>query len=127
METVHHVHADDVAQAFMRAIVRRNIAVGESFHIVSPSAITLRGFAERMSAWFGRPADLGFLPWEQWKLTVSDKDAQSTWDHIAHSPNCSIAKARELLGYSPRYTSLEAVQEAVIALQANKVVVRPED
>jgi len=126
METVHHVHADDVAQAFMRAIVRRNIAVGESFHVVSPSAITLRGFAERMSAWFGRPVDLGFLPWEQWKLTVSDKDAQSTWDHIAHSPNCSIAKARELLDYSPRYTSLEAVQEAVIALQANKVVVRPE-
>jgi nucleoside-diphosphate-sugar epimerase len=36
-----------------------------------------------------------------------------TWDHIAHSPNCSIAKARTLLGYEPRYTSLQAVREAV--------------
>ena len=40
-----------------------------------------------------------------------------TWDHIAHSPNCSIAKAQRLLGYTPRYSSLEAVQEAVSAMQ----------
>ena len=25
-----------------------------------------------------------------------------TWDHIAHSPSVSIAKAERLLGYSPR-------------------------
>jgi nucleoside-diphosphate-sugar epimerase len=36
-----------------------------------------------------------------------------TWDHIAHSPNCSIAKARTLLGYEPHYSSLEAVRESL--------------
>lgn len=118
METVHHVHADDVAQAFLCAMTHRSVAIGESFHVVSPAALTLRGFAERMSTWFGRTASLSFLPWEQWKDTVSDKDSRSTWDHIAHSPNCSIAKAQRLLGYTPRYTSLEAVQEAVTAMQA---------
>ena len=117
METVHHVHADDVAQAFLCAISHRSVAIGESFHVVSPAALTLRGFAERMSAWFGHTASLTFLPWEQWKETVDEKDARFTWDHIAHSPNCSIAKARRLLGYAPRYTSLEAVQEAVTAMQ----------
>lgn len=122
METVHHVHADDVAQAFLQAIARRSVALGESFHVVSPSAITLRGFAERMAAWFGRPANLTLLPWEQWKATVSEKDARATWDHIAHSPNCSIAKARKLLGYAPRYTSLEAVQEAVTSMLASKTI-----
>jgi len=36
------------------------------------------------------------------------------WDQIAHSPNCSIAKVRRLLGYyQPRYSSLQAVREAV--------------
>ena len=40
-------------------------------------------------------------------------DAQATWEHVARSPNCSIAKAERLLGYRPRYTSLQAVQEAV--------------
>ena len=113
METVHHVHADDVAQAFWKAIDHWSSAVGESFHVVSPAALTLRGYAESVAAWFGRPANLSFLPWEQWRTTVSDDDAQKTWDHIAHSPNCSIAKVRRLLDYRPRYTSLQAVFESV--------------
>ena len=113
METVHHVHADDVAQAFERAMANWSAAVGESFHVVSPAALTLRGYAERMAAWFGREARLGYLPWEEWRKTVSEKEAAAAWDHIAHSPNGSIAKSRRLLGYEPRYTSLAAVQEAV--------------
>jgi nucleoside-diphosphate-sugar epimerase len=113
METVHHVHADDVAQSFIKAIENRNRAIGESFHIVSEQALTLRGYATAMAAWFGREAKLRFLPWDQWKDTVSKDEAAATWDHIAHSPNCSIEKARKLLNYSPRYTSLQAVQEAV--------------
>jgi nucleoside-diphosphate-sugar epimerase len=113
METVHHVHAGDVAQAFWKAIDHWSNAVGESLHVVSPAALTLRGYAESMAAWFGQPAHLRFVPWEGWRTTVADADAESTWDHIAHSPNCSIAKARRLLGYQPRYTSLQAVFEAV--------------
>jgi nucleoside-diphosphate-sugar epimerase len=113
METVHHVHADDVAQAFMQAIANRSNAVGESFHVVSPVALTLRGYAESMAAWFGEPARLEFLSWEQWRETLPPEQAAATWDHIAHSPNCSIAKAQRLLDYRPRYSSLQAVQEAV--------------
>jgi nucleoside-diphosphate-sugar epimerase len=113
LETVHHVHADDVAQAFEKAINNRSNAVGESFHAVSPKALTLRGYAAAMAAWFGKEARLKFLPWEEWKKTVTEKDADATWDHIAHSPNCSIEKARRLINYCPRYTSLQAVQESV--------------
>jgi len=117
LETVHHVHADDVAQAFMAALENWGSAVGESFHVVSPAALTLRGYAEAMAAWFGQPARLRFLPWEEWRKTVTEAEAQATWDHIAHSPNCSIAKAQRLLGYAPRYSSLQAVQEAVAWLR----------
>jgi nucleoside-diphosphate-sugar epimerase len=113
METVHHVHVDDVAQCFVKAIERRGEAVGESFHVVSPAALTLRGYAERVSAWFGRSAKLEFLPWEEWRQGATERDAAVTWDHIAHSPNCSIAKARTQLGYEPRYSSLEAVRESL--------------
>ena len=116
METLHHVHADDVAQAFELAVTNSDRAVGESFHICSPAAMTLRGYAEAMAAHFGRPARLGFLPWEEWRTTVTDAQAAITLDHIAHSPNASIAKARQRLGYAPRYTSLEAVIESVAAL-----------
>jgi nucleoside-diphosphate-sugar epimerase len=122
METVHHVHADDVARAFLLAMARRNSAMAEAFHIVSPAAITLRGFAQRMAQWFGNEARTEFLPWAEWKQIVSERDAQHTWDHIAHSPNCSISKAQQLLGYQPRYSSLEAVQEAVADMQRRGVL-----
>lgn len=113
LETVHHVHADDVAQIFMRALARRSTAVGESFHVVSPAALSLRGYAEAVAGWFGREARLRFLPWEEWRKDVSEEEAAATWDHIAHSPCCGIAKAERLLDYRPRYTSLQAVYESV--------------
>ena len=113
METVHHVHADDVAQCFVKAIEHRSAALGQAFHVVSPAATTLQGYAERVSAWFGHPAQLQFLSWEEWRQGVTERDAAVTWDHITHSPNCSIAKARTLLGYEPRYSSLEAVRESL--------------
>lgn len=118
METVHHVHADDVAQAFMKAIASRATAIGESFHVVSPAALTLRGYAEAVFAWFNREPKLRFLPFEQWRASVPAQDADYTWDHIAHSPNCSIAKAARLLDYRPRYSSLQAVLESVNGLIA---------
>ena len=113
METLHHVHADDVAQAFMNTIDNRQHSIGESFHIVSEQALTLRGFAMAMATWYGQEAKLSFLPWQEWEKTVSQRDAELTWDHIVHSPNGSIEKAKKLLNYNPRYTSLQAVQEAM--------------
>ena len=113
METLHHVHADDVAQSFMQAMANRSVSIGEAFHVVSPAALTLRGYAESVALWFGQTANLRFLPWVEWQKTVSDEYAAQTWDHIAHSPNASIAKAQRCLHYHPRYTSLEAIYESV--------------
>jgi len=121
-ETVHHVHADDVAQAFIHAMQFRANALVESFHVVSPAALSLRGYAESMAAWFGQTAQLRFLPWEEWKTTVTATEAAATWDHIAHSPCSSIAKAERLLDYRPRYTSLQAVQESVTWLIEHKII-----
>src|SRR5205807_1895255 len=87
-------------------------AIAENFHAVSSAALTLRGYAERMACWFGRKPRLKFLPWEEWRVNFSEKDAAVTLDHIAHSPNCSIEKARSLLAYAPEYSSLDAVQES---------------
>jgi nucleoside-diphosphate-sugar epimerase len=67
LETMHHVHADDVAQAFMQSLDNWSQAVGESFHVVSPAALSMRGYAESVAAWFGKRAQLRFLPWEEWK------------------------------------------------------------
>ncbi len=115
-ETVHHVHADDVAQAFELSVARPAAALGESFHVVSPAALTLWGFAAVAASWFGKEAQVRFLPWEEWRRSVAEKDAQVTWGHIFRSPNCSIEKARWRLGYKPRYRSADAVREALFRL-----------
>ena len=113
LETVHHVHADDVAQAFMQALAHWSTAIGEGFHVVSPAAVTLRGYAETVAGWFGQEARLRYLPWETWCTTVGAEEARATGEHIARSPNCSIDKARRLLDYQPRYSSFQAVYESV--------------
>jgi nucleoside-diphosphate-sugar epimerase len=122
METVQHVHADDVARLFMAALANPAGAVGENFHSVATTALTLRGYAEAVSSWFGHEARLAYLPWERWRDTVSEQDAQATYDHIAHSPHCSMEKARRLLGHRPRYTPLEAIGEAVDWLVGQGIV-----
>lgn len=113
LETVHHVHAEDVAQAFFKSMINWSTSIGESFHVVSPAALSLRGYAEAVAGWFGQEAYLKYLPWEEFKRVSSVEDAESTWDHIAHSPNCSIEKARRTIDYQPRYSSLQAVKEAL--------------
>jgi len=113
-ETLHHVHADDVAQAFENAIAHRANAIGNSFHVCSPAALSMIGYAESVAGWYGREARIRFLPWEEWRQGVSEKEAGITWDHIARSPNYSIEKARRLLNYQPRYRSLDAIRESLM-------------
>ena len=76
-----------------------------------------------MAGWFGKSERLKFLAWNDWRKTVNPQDASLTWDHIAHSPNCSIAKAERLLDYRPRYTSLEAIHETLMWLIAQRNLV----
>ena len=122
-ETVHHVHADDVAQIFQQAILHRNQAVGESFHAVSPQAMSLAGFAEAMYQWFGKTPNVRFLPWKEWCEHVQEESAiQATYGHLLHSNVCSIEKSVRLIGYRPRYTSLQAVCECVGKMIEDKVI-----
>lgn len=54
LETVHHVHADDIAQWIIRAIENRAATVGEVFNTVTDQAVTLRGTRRRSIAGSGR-------------------------------------------------------------------------
>ena len=113
LETVHHVHADDIAALIMAAMENWRQSTGESFHAVSEQATTLRGFAEAMYRWFGHEPSLAYQPYETWSKGQSSEDAKATWEHLARSPNCSMQKAHRILGFKPHYESIEAVQQSV--------------
>jgi nucleoside-diphosphate-sugar epimerase len=119
LEMLHHVHADDVAQWIICAIDQRAASIGEVFNTVSSQALTLRGYAEAMYRWFGHEPRLSFAPFAQWKLGLEKSDAESSSGHIMRSSCVSIEKSRQRLGYNPRFSSLEAVQQSVAALIAS--------
>ncbi|HJP62390.1 MAG TPA: NAD(P)-dependent oxidoreductase [Mucilaginibacter sp.] len=114
METLHHVHADDVAQVFFKAIIHRNSALGESFHAVGAQSITLLGYAQALYRWFGHEEKVRLLPWKEWCDYTQDKDhIEKTYLHIVRSGHFSIEKGKRLIDYQPRHTLLETVFESV--------------
>jgi nucleoside-diphosphate-sugar epimerase len=80
----------------------------------------LRGYADTVASWFGKNVRLKEQAGDEWSAGFSEEDVRITWDHILHSPNCSIEKARHHLDYHPRYTSFEAIYEAVQWLLEHK-------
>jgi nucleoside-diphosphate-sugar epimerase len=115
---LHHVHGDDVAQAFERALTRP-AAIGSSFHVVSEQAMTLRGLAAGVAGWFGREPVLEFVEWAEFERRVGAGHAEATREHVARSIAASIDRAREVLGYRPRFSSLDALHESLRWLAAN--------
>jgi nucleoside-diphosphate-sugar epimerase len=115
---LHHVHADDVAQAFERALTRP-AAVGSSFHVVSEQAMTLRGLAAGVAGWFGREPVIDLVDWAEFERRVGAEHAEVSREHVARSIAASIDRARDVLGYRPRYSSLDALHESLRWLAAN--------
>jgi nucleoside-diphosphate-sugar epimerase len=115
---LHHVHADDVAQAFERALTRPE-AIGASFHVVAAQAMTLRGLAAGVAGWFGREAVLDLVDWPEFERRAGAGHAAATRAHVERSIAASIDRARAVLGYAPRSTSLDALREALRWLVAD--------
>jgi nucleoside-diphosphate-sugar epimerase len=114
-----HVHADDVAQAFERALTRP-AAIGSSFHVVAAQAMTSLGLAAGVAAWFGREPVVELVDWAEFERRAGAQHAATTRDHIERSITAGIDRARSVLGYQPRYTSLEALHESLRWLVADK-------
>src|SRR5882672_6506176 len=115
---LNHVHADDVAQAFELAL-SRPAAVGGSFHVCAGQAMTQRGLADGVARWFGREPVLDFVSWDEFTRRAGPEHAEVTREHASRSITASIARARQVLGYAPRYSSLDALHEALAWLVAN--------
>ncbi len=123
METLHHVHASDVAQLFFKAIEHRNQSLGKSFHAVAEESMTLYGYARLMYEFFHQQPDIDFLPWDKWTEYEGNADEVShTYYHIARSGKYSIENARRLLGYQPQFTTQETVIEAIQSYMERGVI-----
>lgn len=80
---------------------------------MTSKAVTLRGFAEHMFKKYGHEPKIKLLPWNEMKPLLAKEHAEATETHISHSPCGSMDKSKEQLGFVPKYSSFEAVEEAV--------------
>jgi nucleoside-diphosphate-sugar epimerase len=57
--------------------------------------------------------------WDEFTRRAGPGPAEVTREHTSRSITASIARAREVLGYAPRCTALDALHEALAWLIAN--------
>jgi nucleoside-diphosphate-sugar epimerase len=114
-ETIHHVHADDVASLQQACLEQPDAASGESFNSVCAQALTLRGYAELVARHFGHEPRLEFVPWSEFVSRVTPEHADQTIEHIGRAPLFSMDKAKALLGFVPQHTVTGTVLEAIDA------------
>jgi nucleoside-diphosphate-sugar epimerase len=81
--------------------------------------MTLRGLAAGVAGWFGREPVLEFVDWSEFERRVGAEHAETSRQHVGRSIAASIDRARDVLGYQPRYTSLDALHESLQWLSAN--------
>jgi len=112
-ELLHHVHAADVAQAFQLAAENRDAAAGESFNVVAPSALTVRGFLAIAAGWFGQTAHTRSVSWAEFRSGTAAEFADASWQHLSRSQYASIEKAHTLLGYTPSFEPEDAVLDSI--------------
>lgn len=114
METLHHVHAEDVAQMFMDALNHRTQALGESFHAVAEESLTLFGYAKGVYRFFNQDAQIKLLSWEKWCEVIQNKEyIDHTYYHIARSGQYSLENAKRLINYQPKYSTREVVEASI--------------
>jgi UDP-glucose 4-epimerase len=105
------VHADDLADAFARAVLRR---AGGAFNVAGEPVIGPEEVARVLKArWLPiRIAPLRGLVWLAWHLRLVAADPG--WIDIATSvPVMSTERARTDLGWAPRHDAVAALAEAV--------------
>ena len=116
MALLQHVHAADAAEVHRLALLNPDVSSGESFNAVAEQSITQRAYAQLLAHHFGHEPSITFLPWDDFAAEVGDENASLTWAHITRSPHFSMAKARRVLGFTPRFSEEETVLSAVDGL-----------
>ena len=62
---------------------------------------------------------IDLVDWPEFERRVGTEHAAVSREHVARSIAASIDRARDVLGYQPRYSSLDAIHESVRWLAAN--------
>ena len=114
--TLHHVHSEDIARLTL-ACLNNDRSIGESFHSVCETALTLFGFAEGAYRHFGQTPAEEFVSYSEFLSRIPKEHVADSAEHIDHSPMASMAKAKALLGFTPKHSAMDTVLEAIDSIR----------
>ena len=114
--TLHHVHSEDIARLTLSCL-NNDRSIGESFHSVCETALTLFGFVEGAYRHFGQTPAEEFVSYPEFLSRIPKEHAADSAEHIDHSPMASMEKAKALLGFVPKHSAMDTVLEAIDSIR----------
>ncbi|NSW76851.1 MAG: NAD-dependent epimerase/dehydratase family protein, partial [Candidatus Atribacteria bacterium] len=108
--TLHHVHPQDVAELFFAALENPKKSVGEAFNSGGRYAMTFFGLAEFLFGLVGKPTRVRLMSLEEYSNQFGYPEEAAM--HVRQGCCVSMEKAKEVLGFVPRYTPEGAVMAA---------------
>lgn len=111
LETMQHVHAHDLATIIVACIEQPEVANGEAFIAVAEKALSLRMICEEMYVHYGKTPNIKYVDWDEFVGIVGEQQANITYEHVSHSPCCTVEKAKKLLGVEIKYSIMDIYYE----------------
>jgi len=103
--------AEDIAQCFMLAALNRDKAASQMFNVGSAYAITASQFVATYGEIYNTQIPVKKVAWQEYIEKVSP--GMTYWWHFKAHMCPDISKAKNLLGYEPKYTPEQSLARAV--------------
>ncbi len=109
--TLHHVHAADIAGLIAACLENPEKANGETFHATTEKAVTVAGLAAMLYEHFGHEPKMEYIRMEKLGEILDKGDYRDTTRHLMFSSQCSMEKAKRVLGFVPKYSTMDIILE----------------
>ena len=108
--------AEDIAELLLLAVENREKSAGQIFNAGSAYALTVGEFVRAYGKIYGVEIPIERVSWEKYITEINPN--KGAWWHFYGSMCPDISKARNLLGYQPKYTPEQTMERAVLWMKA---------
>lgn len=107
------IHVDDLAHSFLLAAETAR-SIGQIYNICLEKAVTLNRYLEINAAVFDTEPVINHMPLDEMLKKYGDTIDQVGLRFMATHMCFDISKAKEQLGYCPKYTTEQAIEETAL-------------
>ena len=112
--------AEDLSRLFVLAVNNRKAAAGQIFNGGTSYALTMTQFVKTYAKIYNTEIPIEYIPWDEYLKKINPNIG--AWWHFYADMCPDITKARQLLGYKPKYTSEQAMERAVNWMREQKIL-----